>query len=1194
MEKHLYEYIARNELQQVKKVIEKFPNMVNEPAPDRSSMVCKNKDRVQRQYDLGDYPLFIAIKFGLEEIIHLLLKCGANPNLMGQKGKNRSINCVAYACLLGQPNILEIMIKESLVPIDLNCKVSIYLEDDGEPWTFNNITPLGLACFKKRIPLVRWLIERKEVIVDDSFGYVRKKITGEIRNAIVEDWPMISSLILGLIYGSIPIVKLLLSAKANANQWVKTPEGQVITPLTSLIYSNFITNEDSRKVLAELLIAHGADIHTEMVGITPMIAAVRHRRTEIIKLFLKQKVSLDQPLASGSLKGATPLELACSMFNADIVKLLLMHGANANRIMKEATNTQNPNKITWVVTPLFVIIEMKPSQECLKESEAQRLEIIRQLLDYGADPYFIVKQPREEQGRSALIVAIEENNFTVVKLLVEHMQLNPQLNFPEMLAYAFFRAIILNAKKIALWLLDNFNIDLNAPIFADADPQDIGSLPLLLACEVGDVSIVKQLLERGAAVNGVPVSGVNAGTLPLVVASRHKNIELLELMFKDGADVRLANTGKNWPKHNILSVAVCCRSEALVTYILQKFPQILKSGELQGLSPLTCAILTAGSENLVEFLLQHGASATESHPIIPGESPLSIAVKSDKVAIASILLRYGADVNKTCQTSNSLYEGHSPIVIAILNERLPMVEVLLEHKADLWQVCQSGELKGLNAWQVSLLQMELRHKAAIFIQLIGDLLTSSQKANFRILIEKDRVATLMAAVIIGDVKFIDFCLSVFDEHKSMYINSPSLVEKHKGLSPLALAVITSRADILQCFSRCDEACNWQQIIHAKDRDVSGKTVFQLVMQYATDRSFKESLSLRLQPKIIANRKSENNALDKSTHKMNSPIILKSNTKLRSSVNMDLIDVIYYMASGLDKHYCLQYAARESKGFVQVLEEETNPVSNDKQPFLRDLLEGYLLNIFKSLAYYQHYNVSEDKLLPNRFRDHVTLLLQKHEFQVDLPTSVDAFYWCIRNVLMHSYYCLSFDFMHSLAEICQKTLIPAILELEQKAPKINFAYGSASDNNKNQLNVVDIELFDQGQKLGIAHYYHLLSHELTKIKNNLITLTGYTNYLSFLEKELRVIKTNLVHIGTIYQDLTRLNSLTELTEEEHHFLSACKEIRDKVGHSFNKDNLSLSDQIDPEYLFVIAGQGIVFIERFTELTWQYNDKLTILT
>jgi ankyrin repeat protein len=1181
--KSLYEYIAENKLKEVKNVIDKFPTVVNEPAPHHSSMIYKVKNHIKRQYDLGDYPLFIAIKFELVDMIHVLMKSGANPNLIGQKGKNRSINCIAYACLLGRQDILKIMVEESREPIDLNCKVSIYHEENGEPWSFYNITPLGLACVKKRIPLVRWLLEKK-VIVNDTFGYVQKKLSGEVRDVLVENLPKISSLVVGLIFGSISIVKLLLSAQADANQQFKISEGEVITPLTRLISSRLITNEDSREVLAKLLVDHGADIHTEVAGITPMISAIFYCRTEIVKLFLKNNVSLDQPLARGPLKGSSPLEAAITQFNADIVKLLLVHGANANRIIKEATDTQNPDKITWVVTPLFVAIEIKPPQKCLKEPEAERLAIIRHLLDYGADPYFNVKEPKCERGRYALIVAIEENNLEVVKLLVEHMKLKPQPNFSEILSYAFSRAIVLNVKGIALWFLDNHSIDLNAPIFADADPLDVGSLPLQIACHVGDVSIVKQLLERGAEVNRVPLFGVNAGTLPLVLASRHKNLKLLEVMFKAGADIRLANSGKSCPKHTILSVAVCCNNKALVTYILQKFPGILKSGELQGLSPMICAINTARSKDLVELLLQHGASATESHPTISGESPLFIAVKTNKVAIASILLRYGADVNKTCQTSNSLYEGYSPIVVAILNENLSMVKVLLEHKAYLWQVCQNGELKGLNAWQVSLLQMERRHKTAIFFQLIGDMLTSPQKADFRVLIEKDRIAILMAAVIIGNVNFIDFCLSMAGERKSMYINSPSLVEKYKGLSPLALAARLGRVDILHCFSRYSESCNWQQIIHASDRDVSGKTVFQLVMQYVTDNSFKESLSLRLQPNIIANRKSENNA---SSHKMNSPIILKSNTKPRSSVNMDLIDVIYYMASGLDKYYCLQYAARESQGFIQVLEEESNFVGNDRQPFLRDLLEGYLLNIFKSLAYYQHYNIANDNLLPNGFRDQVTLLLQKHKFQVDLPTSVDAFYWCLRYVLMHSYYCLDFDFILSLAEICQKNLIPVILNLEQEAPKITFVYGSVPDKNQIQLNAVDIGLFDQAPKPEIAHYYHLLAHELTKIKNNLITLTGYTNYLSFLEKELRVIKTNLVHMGAIYQDLTKLNVLTELTEDEHQFLSACKEIRDKVGHSFNKDNLSLSDQIDPKYLFVTASQGILFIEHFTELTQQYE-------
>lgn len=72
-----------------------------------------------------------------------------------------------------------------------------------------------------------------------------------------------------------------------------------------------------------------------------------------------------------------------------------------------------------------------------------------------------------------------------------------------------------------------------------------GTTPLVLACKLNDVEIVKALLRHGADVNGVKLAETDYSLTPLFVAIENDNINLVKLLLDAGADRNLKDRNGN-------------------------------------------------------------------------------------------------------------------------------------------------------------------------------------------------------------------------------------------------------------------------------------------------------------------------------------------------------------------------------------------------------------------------------------------------------------------------------------------------------------------------------------------------------------------------------------------------------------------------------------------------------------------------
>jgi uncharacterized protein len=150
--------------------------------------------------------------------------------------------------------------------------------------------------------------------------------------------------------------------------------------------------------------------------------------------------------------------------------------------------------------------------------------------------------------------------------------------------------------------------------------------PLADAAQRRQASVVRQLIERGVAVDSPQVDGMTA----LHWAVEYADIDSVKLLIAAGADINIANR--------------------------------------YGVSPLSLACVN-GEPALVELLLDAGADASIRLP--GGETPLMTAARTGRIEPVQMLLARGADVNATEQKGQTALmwaaaEGHPEVVAALL------------------------------------------------------------------------------------------------------------------------------------------------------------------------------------------------------------------------------------------------------------------------------------------------------------------------------------------------------------------------------------------------------------------------------------------------------------------------------------------------------------------------------------------------
>ncbi len=169
------------------------------------------------------------------------------------------------------------------------------------------------------------------------------------------------------------------------------------------------------------------------------------------------------------------------------------------------------------------MVDSKSIPVCGSALEAGDWEILRLLLDAGADPNMNYIMDPEKDKRAPLIArAAGFNEPTPVQMLIDkgaHIDLRDQTGLT-----ALHIASYLGYEQVVKLLIDRkANLELG---------DEAGYTPLMMAANAGKIETVRLLLDAGAEVNAKDVDE----STPIMFAAQHGYEDVVRLLLAEGAD----------------------------------------------------------------------------------------------------------------------------------------------------------------------------------------------------------------------------------------------------------------------------------------------------------------------------------------------------------------------------------------------------------------------------------------------------------------------------------------------------------------------------------------------------------------------------------------------------------------------------------------------------------------------------------
>ncbi|XP_042305064.1 ankyrin repeat and SOCS box protein 14 isoform X2 [Sceloporus undulatus] len=363
-------------------------------------------------------------------------------------------------------------------------------------------------------------------------------------------------------------------------------------------------------------------------------------------------------------EGCLPLHEAASQPNKNILEITLKA---SHCIVWQQTNLKGE-------TPLFLAVD-----KCLAKN-------VHFLLLNGFNP-----DVRNEEGDSALIVAIKHNSYEIASLLI---QFGADVNLQCInKRTALHEAARLGLKDIVELLLCSK---------ADPDPRSsYGLTPLALAAQNGHTEILEILLHKGVNV----LSQASDCASILFEAAGGGNPDCVSLLLEYGADANVPKHSGHLPIHR-----AAYRGHFLALQILVPVTHYSAIKE-SGISPVHSAA-AGGHPQCLEFLLKSGFDAnfmlhqrirkgydderksalyfavsngdiTSAQLLLeagalPNQDPvncLQLALRMGNYELISLLLRHGANVNYFCRVNTT----HFPSALQYTLKDEVMLRMLLNY-----------------------------------------------------------------------------------------------------------------------------------------------------------------------------------------------------------------------------------------------------------------------------------------------------------------------------------------------------------------------------------------------------------------------------------------------------------------------------------------------------------------------------------
>jgi ankyrin repeat protein len=406
-----------------------------------------------------------------------------------------------------------------------------------------------------------------------------------------------------------------------------------------------IKDQDTRAVVR--LIQSHADVNAKLPdGSTPLAWAAFEDQLEIVDLLLKAGA---KPNTADDY-GETPLTLACANGNSLIVGKLLAAGAdaaaarwNGETALMIAAHTGNAEAVQLLLSHGAKVdpIESRKGQNALMWASSKgNAPVIDLLLKAGANP-----NAASKAGFTPLIFAAESGDAKAVSSLAAA---GAQVDYavpPGMNSLAI--ALALHKPEVASVLIAKGA----ALTFKDRN----GNLPVHLAAQDGDLTLLKEMIAHGADVNAktsAPQAGgrgarrgrgrggaAPAGQTPLMLAARASHVDTMRALIAAGADPKLlAQDGTT-----LLMAAAASGHVEPVQYAWELTPDV-KTENLAEQTVMHAALSASLQKStqdeickVVQFLASKGAAVNPADAA--GRTPLQIAHTSKLDAVGALLTK---------------------------------------------------------------------------------------------------------------------------------------------------------------------------------------------------------------------------------------------------------------------------------------------------------------------------------------------------------------------------------------------------------------------------------------------------------------------------------------------------------------------------------------------------------------------------
>jgi ankyrin repeat protein len=624
-----------------------------------------------------DADLIVAAKSANRAGLELALSRGANIDATDSLGKT----AIFWACSLGHADVAKLLMDKGA---DVNLKDR------------NGMAPLMEAASQGREDLARLLLEGREIVRTDYANLadvlaaargVKTEMVGPLRGRLIEidavDKKGNSALFFAVRAGKPGIVELLLEKGAHAplrNQSGLTAldlaERQGRSDLVRIFRGFEKEKGITRKMMAAVesgnldgikaLLAKGCSVNVQdRSGATPLIHAAAKGRVEVAKLLLDQGALINDR----NNKGDTALMIAAELGRKDMMALLLNRGADPEMRNNAGSTALDAAKRKGLSEAQAMLQDHGELGKQLPVAlQMGNLELVKSLVDRGAAVDSV-----DGDGVPAIVAAAVSGQTNIVELLLDRGA-NPNAKAPsgktalgvacgdcrlDMIKALVAAGAIATMKdgfgftplKIAWDLKIDGSESCSAAFnhlktyLSENDP----GYRMILAAELGDVKLVRDLISAGADVDTENELEETA----LVAACREGRVDVAKYLLQKGADTNAA-----------LMAAAQGGHEEIARMLLNAGVEV----ELGVLSRAAAA----GRSTLVELLLEKGADVNESFASDDeyGATPLISAAAAGHADVVTLLLTKGAD------PSLKDTEGKTALEVASAAGRRHVVDLL--------------------------------------------------------------------------------------------------------------------------------------------------------------------------------------------------------------------------------------------------------------------------------------------------------------------------------------------------------------------------------------------------------------------------------------------------------------------------------------------------------------------------------------